>query len=128
MSEKANPTSLASITAQPFEGNAEREPTFVFGALATTEVCNLECVMCHFNGPNAIKKGKQLSPENVERVLNQLPRGSHVYLAATGDYFMDPNAIQHIEYAISRNLKPQILSHGQLYTGVARSVIINGSS
>jgi len=72
--------------------------------------------MCHFNGPNATKKAKELAPHNVRTVLDQLPSGSQVHFAATGDFFMDPHAVDHVRYAVSRGLKPLILSHGQLYT------------
>lgn len=107
--------SLKAITAQPFTAKAERDPDFTFGAISTTDICNLECVMCHFNGPNAVKKSRQLTQQQVRKVLDQIPAGSQVYLAAGGDFFMDPHAEDHVEYALSRGLVPVILSHGQLY-------------
>jgi sulfatase maturation enzyme AslB (radical SAM superfamily) len=66
---------LADVTAQPIEAKAARRAPFTFGSIATTEVCNLSCVMCHFNGPKALKKGRILKPETVERILDQIPRG-----------------------------------------------------
>jgi hypothetical protein len=107
---------LARITRQPFSQHAPRREPFEFGGIATTELCNLSCVMCHFNGPDAVKKARELPPENVRKVLDQLPPGSPVQFAATGDFFMDSHAVEHVKYAIERGLKPMILSHGQLYT------------
>src|SRR6185437_8825753 len=107
---------LRDITRQPFSPRTPREAPFRFGGITTTEACNLSCVMFHFNGPNATKKAKELTPHNVRTVLDQLPSGSQVHFAATGDFFMDPHAVDHVRYAVSRGLKPLILSHGQLYT------------
>jgi hypothetical protein len=111
-----NDYSLSVVSGQSFMAKATREAPFAFGSITTTEVCNLTCVMCHFNGPKAIKKGKQLPHDKVRVVLDQLPEGSQVYLGATGEFFTDPNALDHVQYALDRGLKPLILSHGQLYT------------
>ena len=72
--------------------------------------------MCHFNGPQAVKKAKLLDPVLVRKAIDDYAPGSHIYIASTGDIFLDPNALDHIRYAIARGLKPQVLSHGQFYT------------
>ncbi|MGH9610645.1 MAG: hypothetical protein ACRD34_13345, partial [Bryobacteraceae bacterium] len=72
--------------------------------------------MCHFNGPNAIKKGKTLAPEYVRKALEEIPTGSDVWFAATGEFFIDPHALDHLRYASSLGLRPCVLSHGQLYS------------
>jgi Radical SAM superfamily len=114
--ESDAPYCLKDVTQAAFSPKVERDRPFAFGSIATTEVCNLECVMCHFNGPNAVKKGKQLPPDKVRLVLDQIPHGSQVYFAATGEFFIDPHAIDHLQAALDRGLVPLILSHGQLYT------------
>ncbi|MDX1923264.1 MAG: radical SAM protein [Alphaproteobacteria bacterium] len=107
---------LHALTTAPFQAKTKRAPNFAPGAITTNEVCNLSCVMCHFNGPNAVKKGKLLKPELVRKAMDEYPAGSHIYLASTGEFFLDPNSLDHLRYAISRGLKPQVLSHGQFYT------------
>jgi MoaA/NifB/PqqE/SkfB family radical SAM enzyme len=107
---------IRAVTNQPFIPRARRVEKFEFGAIATTDVCNLECVMCHFNGPNATKKNTQLPVSLVRKVFDELPAGSKVFMSSGGDLFMDPDAEAHIAYAISRGLKPMIQSHGQLYS------------
>jgi MoaA/NifB/PqqE/SkfB family radical SAM enzyme len=107
---------LPAMTRAPFKAKAKRVATFTPGAITTNEVCNLSCVMCHFNGPNAVKKGKVLKPEWVRKAMDEYPVGSHIYLASTGEFFLDPHALDHLRYAIGRGLKPQVLSHGQFYT------------
>lgn len=99
---------------RPFSPEASRQ--FAMGAIATTEVCNLSCTFCHFNGPQAPKKAKQLSPDLVVKALRDLPRGSQVYFAATGEFFMDPNAVAHLTAAVEFGLVPLILTHGQLFS------------
>jgi len=109
-------TSLPLVTRQPFTPRADRSGTVPMGSITTTEVCNLTCVMCHFNGPNAVKKGKTLPPALVEKTVDQLSPGQEIWFAATGEFFMDPNALDHLRAASRRGLKPCVLSHGQLFT------------
>jgi FkbM family methyltransferase len=101
-----------AVTLRPFVPKANRGP-FGMGAIATTEVCNLSCVFCHFNGPKAIKKSKQLEPELVQKTLKDLPPGSQIYFAATGELFMDEHAADHLRAAVELGLAPLVLSHGQ---------------
>lgn len=108
--------SLQLVTRRPFTPKAERSPTVPIGSITTTEVCNLTCVMCHFNGPNAAKKTKTLAPSLIEKALTQLTSGQEIWFAATGEFFMDPNALNHLRAAGHRGLKPCVLSHGQLFT------------
>ena len=110
------PNSLLLVTRQPFTPKAERNRTVPMGSITATEVCNLTCVMCHFNGPNAVKKGKTLAPALVEKTLDQLAPGQEIWFAATGEFFMDPNALDHLRAASRRGMKPCVLSHGQLFT------------
>jgi pyruvate-formate lyase-activating enzyme len=113
---KVESEQLRRVTEQPFEARTPRHGPFRFGGFTTTEVCNLSCVMCHFNGPDAVKKATTMDPGMVRRVLDQIPAGSHVHFAGTGDFFMDPHAVDHLRYAVGRGLRPLVLSHGQLYT------------
>lgn len=85
------------------------------GAINTTEVCNLECVMCHFNGPRATKKKRLLDPATVRKVLEQIPSGNHLWFSGTGDFTMDPNALDHLRAAVELGHKPCLLSNGQLF-------------
>lgn len=107
---------LPAMTRAPFKAKARRVPNFTPGAITTNELCNLSCVMCHFNGPQAVKKAKLLDAALVRKAMDDYPPGSHIYIASTGDIFLDPNVLDHLRYAIGRGLKPQVLSHGQLYT------------
>ena len=104
---------LAAVTAAPFTPRSKRETPAPFGSITTTEVCDLSCVMCPFNGPDATKKGGTLAPEQVRKIVDQVPRGSQIYFAATGEFFLDPNAVSHVAYAVQRGLEPLILTHGQ---------------
>src|SRR5690349_11989493 len=106
---------LHRLTRAPFTPKAPRGP-FRTVSIATTEVCNLSCVFCHFNGPHAVKKDKQLSPELVAEALRELPRGSEIHFAATGEFFMDPHALHHLHEAIRLGLSPLVLTHGQLFS------------
>lgn len=84
--------------------------------IATTEVCNLACVMCHFNGPGVKKKKRTLTPSQTENFMKQIPTGRELWLAGTGDFFMDSNALEHVRLAQALGHKPCILTHGQLLT------------
>lgn len=103
---------LERATAVPFVPRADRAPLDMM-SFATTETCELSCVFCHFNGPNAIKKAKTISPELVEKGVRELPAGKTVYFAATGDFFQDPNALQHLRTTIALGHPVHVLSHGQ---------------
>jgi sulfatase maturation enzyme AslB (radical SAM superfamily) len=106
---------LSEVTTQSLDTRIDRRKPLVFGSIATTEVCNLSCVMCHFNGPKALKKGRILSPETVERILDQIPAGEEVWFAATGEFFVDPHALDHLRAAVRRGFSVGVLSHGQFY-------------
>lgn len=116
--------SLHEITKRPFRPRANRG-RFVMGSICTTEVCDLSCVFCHFNGPKAPKKSKQLEPHLVTKALQELPKGSQVYFAATGDLFMDEHAVEHLEAAVQRGLDPLVLSHGQRFTPEVLDTLLN---
>jgi MoaA/NifB/PqqE/SkfB family radical SAM enzyme len=104
---------MARVTAAPFAPNANRTNSFDALSFATTETCELSCVFCHFNGPNATKKAKTIAPALVEKGVREYPKGKKVYFAATGDFFQDPNAIRHLKTAIDLGHPVNVLSHGQ---------------
>lgn len=108
--------SLQTITQAPFIPHATRENPFVVGAITVTEVCNLSCVMCHFNGPKAPKKAGTLLTSQVESYLTQVPKETEMWFAATGELFLDPNAVYYLRRAFELGLKPCVLSHGQQFT------------
>lgn len=104
---------LQRATRAPFKPTADRGPELAFGGFATTEVCELSCVFCHFNGPQATKKAKTLAPELVQKALREVPAGKVVNFAATGDFFQDPHAVDHLRRSIELGHPVEVLSHGQ---------------
>ena len=88
--------------------------TVQVGGITTTEVCNISCVMCHFNGPHAIRRAGTLDPQDVRLFVSQLPPGQHVPFAATGEFFMDPHALDHLRTAVEFGHRPSILTNGLL--------------
>lgn len=104
---------LERLTSAPFTPNAHRAPEVDFNGFATTETCELSCVFCHFNGPNATKKAKTLAPELVEKGLREAPAGRKVHFAATGDFFQDPHAMAHLQKCVELGHPANVLSHGQ---------------
>jgi len=98
-------------------GNAKEIKMAVHvGGITTTEVCNISCVMCHFNGPHAIRKAGTLDPADVHLFLSQLPPGQHVPFASTGEFFMDPHALGHLRAAVEFGHQPSVLTNGLLLT------------
>ena len=85
------------------------------GGITTTEVCNLSCVMCHFNGPNSVRLENTLTVEEVRKFASSIPPGS-LWFASTGDFLMDPNAMQHLRTAVEFGHVPNVLTNGQLLT------------
>ncbi|WNV09600.1 radical SAM protein [Tardiphaga sp. 709] len=108
--------SLVEVTNKPFKPRADRNRPFKLASINTTEVCNLSCVMCHFNGPNAIKKSGNLNSSQVLKALDNIPSGQSVWFASTGEFFIDKNAVSYLRAATERGLKPCVLSHGQMFT------------
>lgn len=118
---------LHAVTRQPFTPRAERVPGFRMGSIAVTEVCNLTCVMCHFNGPQATRRSRSLRPTAVQSLLRQMPPGETVWFAATGEFFMDPHALDHVRCAGELGLKPAVLTNGLLLTpAVANALLAAG--
>ena len=85
------------------------------GGIASTEVCDISCVMCHFNGPLAPRKSATLAPEEALAFMTAIPKG-RLWFAATGEFFMDPNALVHLRNAVKYGHEPCILSNGQSFT------------
>ncbi|WP_161957949.1 radical SAM protein [Azospirillum palustre] len=115
---------LHEVTLQPFSPRAERVPGFRMGSVAVTEVCNLTCVMCHFNGPHATRRSRSLRPTAVQSVLQQMPSGETIWFAATGEFFMDPHALDHVRSAGDLGLKPAVLTNGLLLTPAVADALL----
>jgi hypothetical protein len=49
----------------------------------------------------------------VEKGLAQVPAGTKVHFAATGDFFQDPHALDHLRASIALGHPVNVLSHGQ---------------
>src|SRR5262249_6441544 len=81
----------------------------------TTEICNLSWVMCHFNGPAATKLHSTLTIEEVRKFVSSIPPGP-LWFAATGEFLMDPHALDHLRTAVAFGHRPCVLTHGQLLT------------
>ena len=86
------------------------------GGVTTTEICNISCKMCHFNGPTAVRKAGTLTPEQVKKYLHETPPGQEMGFAGTGEFFMDPNSLDHLQAAVDAGHKPYVLTNGQLLT------------
>ena len=82
------------------------------GGIATTEVCDISCVMCPFNGPLAPRKSAAITPEEGLAFMRSIPRGV-LWFAATGEFFMDPNALLHLRNAVALGHQPAVLTNGQ---------------
>lgn len=70
------------------------------GGITSTEVCDISCVMCHFNGPLAPRKSATITPEQAMLFMRFIPKGL-LWFAATGEFFMDPNALVHLRNAVA---------------------------
>ena len=85
------------------------------GGACTTEVCNLSCVMCHFNGPNAVRLEGTVTVDELRKFASSLPPSPFLF-ASTGDFLMDPNALQHLRTVAEFGHEPEVLTNGQLLT------------
>jgi hypothetical protein len=85
------------------------------GGVTTTEVCNISCVMCHFNGPQALRKEGTLTPGEVRKFVSSVPKGP-LWFASTGEFLMDPNAFEHLRIAVEYGHEPRVLTNGLLLT------------
>lgn len=85
------------------------------GGILTTEVCNISCVMCPFNGPLAARKQRTLTVEEVRKFVSSVPRGPLLF-ASTGELFKDPNALEHLRVAAKHGHQPSVLTNGLLLT------------
>lgn len=109
-------SALRDVTNRPFRPKARRLATPPIPFVMTTEVCHLSCVMCHFNGPDAVRKTATLEPALVRRALSGRPPGDAIWFVATGDFLSDPNALVHLRTARELGLHPRIITHGQTLT------------
>jgi len=71
--------------------------------------------MCHFNGPLAPRKSATITPEDGLAFMQSIPKGL-LWFAATGEFFMDPNALVHLRNAAALGHQPAILTNGQSLT------------
>ncbi len=87
------------------------------GYFMTTELCELSCAMCHFNGPNASRRGATTTdPTLVRKVLAGRPKGEKIWFVATGEFFNDPCALDYLREAASLGLSAGVITHGQSLT------------
>ena len=85
------------------------------GGIASTEVCDISCVMCHFNGPLALRKSATITPEEALAFMRSIPK-CLLWFAANGEFLMDPNALVHLRNAVALGHQPAILTNGQSFT------------
>jgi hypothetical protein len=71
--------------------------------------------MCHFNGPTATKLQGTLTVEHVRKFVSSLPPGP-LWFASSGDFLMDPHALEHLQAAVAYGHQPCVLTNGQLLT------------
>jgi molybdenum cofactor biosynthesis enzyme MoaA len=71
--------------------------------------------MCHFNGPNATRLQGTLTVEEVRNFVSSVPPGP-LWFASTGDFLLDPNALEHLRTAAAYGHQPCVLTNGQLLT------------
>jgi hypothetical protein len=110
-------TALRRFDGQFFVQHANRSSGAPLAFMLTTELCHLSCVMCHFNGPKAARRGDTtIAPDLVRKVLEAQPKGEPVWFVSTGEFFSDPNALLHIATASALGLVPRAITHGQLLT------------
>lgn len=106
---------LRRLSDSSFTPKAERSEIPRFGYFMTTELCHLSCVMCHFNGPKATRRGAEtLDPELVVKVLRSRPAGEQIWFVSTAEFFNDPNALSYIKTAAELGLSPRAITHGQM--------------
>ena len=88
------------------------------GGICTTEKCNLSCTMCHFHGPEAPRRGRPrtLAPDLVAKFIGDIPEKQDLWFASTGEFFMDPHALEHLRLASQLGHRPRVLTNGQLLT------------
>src|SRR5690242_3268031 len=98
---------LETLNDPSFKPKAKRASTPPLGYLMTTELCHLSCVMCHFNGPKAARRGANtLDPGLVIKILKSRPRGERIWFVSTGEFFNDPNALAYTRAASELGLRP----------------------
>jgi MoaA/NifB/PqqE/SkfB family radical SAM enzyme len=108
---------LQDLVDPSFVPKAARLPTPPLGYVMTTERCELSCVMCHFNGPRAARRGVvTLDPAIVVDILRSRPKGDKFWFVATGEFLSDPNALFYIKTASELGILPSVITHGQLLT------------
>lgn len=87
------------------------------GGICLTERCNLSCVMCHFNGPNIIRKHRTLLPNQVFKFIDGISQNEKdVYISGLGEPLLDENLNDYIKYVIDKGFVPNLLTNGQLLT------------
>ena len=89
-------------------------PENIYYRISTTEVCDLSCVMCFFNGPKTKRGQRTLTVEQVRRFIEGVPKGPDLWFMGVGELLTDPNALEHIGTASELGHKPCILTNGQL--------------
>jgi hypothetical protein len=71
--------------------------------------------MCHFNGPNAVRLEGTVTVEELRKFASSVPPGPF-WFSSTGDFLMDPNALQHLRTVVECGHQPCVLTNGQLLT------------
>ena len=117
--------SLEQINSKKFEYFHEIPNELNVDSISTTEVCNLECVMCHFNGPNVEKKNGTLRIDQVKKILDTMKPGQSIMFTATGDFLMDKNLSLYLKMANERGLLPEIHTNGTLLKPVLIDELLN---
>lgn len=97
--------------------------------LEITNVCNLSCTHCYANSSPTAKRQNELTLDQIYGLLDQWDNAGvmQVFLSG-GEIFAHPNAVEIINYAMSKKFVTQIFSNGLLIKEEHLSAIHEGTS
>lgn len=84
--------------------------------LEITSNCNLNCIMCSSREKRESLSQKNLSVNEFNYILNQLPKLKEVIILGQGESFMNSDIYKIMEAGKSKNIKFDIVTNGTLLT------------
>jgi len=86
----------------------------IFATLRVTDNCNLNCIMCPRNDPEAAKQFGEISFKNYKKLIDAIPNLHRVTPVGLGEPLLHPEIFEILKYTKKKGIEILLITNGML--------------